>query len=139
MSINTNRRRILFGLLSMPLIFTFTKKYTAISTLNERAARRLVNLFSDREATAAIGMEFLSSSTRHYDKDDLVQVLHPDAKSISDDKLLAKLLLDSQQEDFKAGRTITLQGWTLSLTEARLCALVALSRHAFFVGFTFDL
>jgi hypothetical protein len=33
------------------------------------------------------------------------------------------------QEDFREGRVVRLRGWLVSLTEARLCALVALGNR----------
>jgi hypothetical protein len=36
------------------------------------------------------------------------------------------LLLNQQREDFEKGRIVKVQGWILSETEARLCALTTL-------------
>lgn len=50
------------------------------------------------------------------------------------ERLLASLagespatLLKRQRDDFRFGRTVTVRGWVLSRTEARLCALAALA------------
>ena len=39
---------------------------------------------------------------------------------------LKKIILDMQQEDFSKGITVNLNGWILSHTEARLCALTSI-------------
>lgn len=50
------------------------------------------------------------------------------------DRLLASVagespatLVKRQRDDFNLGRTVTIRGWVLSQTEARLCALAALA------------
>lgn len=40
---------------------------------------------------------------------------------------LAEKLLDQHRDDFRAGRVIELGGFTLSVTELRLCAIVSLA------------
>jgi hypothetical protein len=37
------------------------------------------------------------------------------------------MLLHRHSQDFEHGRFVKVQGWILSVTEARLCALVALT------------
>jgi hypothetical protein len=40
-----------------------------------------------------------------------------------------RYLDEKVRDDFKAGRTINVQGWVLSITEARQCALFALANN----------
>jgi hypothetical protein len=44
------------------------------------------------------------------------------------------ILLEQTRDDFAMGRTVKIDGWILSLTEARLCALVALTDRAEYGG-----
>jgi acyl CoA:acetate/3-ketoacid CoA transferase alpha subunit len=44
----------------------------------------------------------------------------------ADEPTLRALLAVQQQADFAEGRTVNIDGWILSRTEARLCALAAL-------------
>ncbi|MEM7114366.1 MAG: hypothetical protein AAF614_18170 [Chloroflexota bacterium] len=41
---------------------------------------------------------------------------------------IRQLLQEQIKQDFAAEKTVKLQGWLVSLTEARLCALVALTK-----------
>jgi hypothetical protein len=41
--------------------------------------------------------------------------------------LLEKSIDDTVHEDFAAGRTVVVDGWVLSVTEARQCALFSLA------------
>ena len=43
---------------------------------------------------------------------------------------LRDLLRALRREDFREGRTVTVEGWVLSVTEARLCALAWCSQSA---------
>jgi hypothetical protein len=47
-----------------------------------------------------------------------------------DDRRLRELLLRATAEDFRDLRTVELRGWVLARTEARVCALAALSEPA---------
>ena len=47
--------------------------------------------------------------------------------NVSSDKTIIQKQLDDQvEEDFKAGKTATIKGWVLSITEARQCALYSI-------------
>jgi hypothetical protein len=45
------------------------------------------------------------------------------AGSISDDRSLCRAVADCLRDDFAEGYTVSVDGWILSRTEARLCAL----------------
>jgi hypothetical protein len=48
-------------------------------------------------------------------------------KNTSEDKKSIQTLLDKQvTQDFKTGKTVTADGWVLSITEARQCALYSI-------------
>lgn len=60
--------------------------------------------------------------------------LQANPRSADRERLLASLagfspatLIERQQSDFALGETVTVRGWVLSQTEARLCALAALA------------
>jgi hypothetical protein len=46
--------------------------------------------------------------------------------SQTDSKAIETALNSKVEEDFKSGKTITVKGWVLSLTEARQCALYSI-------------
>jgi hypothetical protein len=93
---------------------------------------KLANFFHNKESARAIGLAYLrivpaeanarqitrlicSSWEQRYD-----EMAHADAAKIK------TILLRQQREDFEKGRIVNVQGWILSQTEARLCALAAL-------------
>lgn len=127
MDINTTRRRLFLGMLNLPLIAVFSATRASSLDPDEELERHLLGLLSDPHAAAAIGTEYLNSSARSWQRAELVRALRPQGERVADRRQLATWLLERQRDDFGADRTVTLQGWTLSLTEARLCALTALS------------
>jgi hypothetical protein len=76
---------------------------------------------SDIAALQSIGRKFGKSFPEQYDAVKLGQ-----QQPISDPSVLASLLADKTTRDFNTGDTIVLEGWVLSLTEARQCALFSL-------------
>ena len=47
--------------------------------------------------------------------------------SVPANSAISTLLTDRIQQDFREGRTVQVDGWILSETEAKLCALVAMN------------
>jgi hypothetical protein len=105
---------------------------TATSHAEDWLSSKLANFFHNKESARAIGLAYLrtvpeeanarqlthficSSWEQRYD-----EMVHADAAKIK------TILLRQQREDFEKGRIVDLQGWILSETEARLCALAAL-------------
>ena len=86
---------------------------------------------SDIAALQSIGRTFGKSFPEQYDAVKLKDVLlasvsEGQQQPISDPSVLASLLADKTTRDFNTGDTIVLEGWVLSLTEARQCALFSL-------------
>jgi hypothetical protein len=86
------------------------------------AARRL---FAHRASAAVIGAHYLAQ----FDEESSAQALEEairqgmpaSGKRVDEQSLLARI-----QKDFEHGDVVKLQGWMLSRTEARLCALLSL-------------
>ena len=93
---------------------------------------KLASFFHNQKSARVVGLEYLrhvpaeanarqlthlicSSWAQRYD-----EAAHADATKIK------TILLRQQREDFEKGRIVDLQGWILSQTEARLCALAVL-------------
>ncbi len=53
-------------------------------------------------------------------------ILNGDTPALMDSPTLHATLTARIRDDFAAGRTVRLQGWVLSVTEARQCALFSL-------------
>jgi len=96
-------------------------------------ASKLVGFFQDKESAGAVGREYLRIAPLEADTLKLTELIcagrparHAELNFASMGKVRS-ILLHQQREDFDKGRTVNVQGWILSETEARLCALTALT------------
>jgi len=89
----------------------------------------LSHLFTIPENARAIGIRYLSLYPERADRDLLLGVLGPDIVALAgtDDLALVSHLNALRRQDFIDGKTVIVNNWILSRTEASLCALVALS------------
>ncbi|MGR3465070.1 hypothetical protein [Limimaricola sp.] len=74
----------------------------------------------------ALGQALRAQRLVEADPQVLRQALNAGGEDIRD--LLTRNWRAEMQRDFAAGQTVYVAGWTLSLTEARLCALAADAR-----------
>jgi hypothetical protein len=93
--------------------------------------RQLRTIFGDPRDAERIGEAYLAQRPQEADPDFLVRTVYAVAGRLSRlngcewrDRVSAAV-----RRDFAQGATVSLQGWILSTTEARLCALAAI--HAF--------
>lgn len=91
----------------------------------------LAGFFEDRKSAASVGEEYLRLHPSEDDGAQLVRRLAAGSEAewerlaASDPAAFRESVRARHREDFAAGRTVTLRGWVLSETEARLCALAA--------------
>lgn len=92
---------------------------------------RLSRFFANGESARAIGRRYLALTPEESDINRLTTLIcgAPEnyvhlTRSRPDET--RSLLAAQQRADFAAGRTVMVDGWVLSQTEARLCALAAL-------------
>lgn len=98
-------------------------------------ARRLASIVSHRESATAVGREVLRLRPGEADVDVLLSALGASVPHLarllaeaSDDELRAALDAASRRDFAEAGPgLIRVRGWVASLTEARICAIVALA------------
>lgn len=95
-------------------------------------ATRLNRLFSQERSARAIGERYLARVPDEADATILTARVAGDMQGYlrlasADTPTLRALLAAQQRDDFAHGRTVTIDGWVLSCTEARLCALVTLA------------
>ena len=92
----------------------------------------LTALFIHQESAQAIGRAYLQSYPREADALRLEDQI---ARGIAGGRMLlattskpevSKLLTDRIRQDFATDQVVKVQGWILSVTEARLCALTTL-------------
>jgi hypothetical protein len=93
----------------------------------------LANFFIHKESASSVGIEYLKCVPKEADVHTLVHLIFSTKSELrtelnkADTNKFRKLLLLQQRQDFEHGRTVKVQGWILSETEARLCALAALT------------
>jgi hypothetical protein len=94
----------------------------------EAAVSRYLDVVSQWESAAAVGTEYLRRTPDENDPNVLLERLAAsgfDAKAadgMSDEQLI-EMVRARLQADFDRGRVVNVDGWVLSVTEARICAL----------------
>jgi hypothetical protein len=100
---------------------------------NWTAAPRLLAVLDRPESAAAVGRAYLASHPGEADRDRLAARLDQAVRCQDCDparartEQLREALAGQIRADFAAARVVTVDGWVLSETEARLCGLAALS------------
>lgn len=109
----------------------------ALATLGTSGARAplaldLARFFAHRDSAKRVGLEYLRCVPREADERLLVDLIcssraerRAELDQANKGKLRELLRLQMRQ-DFEHGRIVNVQGWILSETEGRLCALAAL-------------
>jgi hypothetical protein len=102
------------------------------SNTDHLLSAKLANVFYDRKSATVIGLEYLRRTPMEADVRRLTNLICSrwqgpyDDIAHADTGKVKTMLLSQQREDFEKGRIVNVQGWILSETEARLCALAAL-------------
>ena len=81
---------------------------------------------ADGSDAELVGRDYLAQAPEESSKERLVELIFPELLNSAQPPPRAKLIdgiARLVREDFEAQRTVTIDGWTLSRTEARLCAL----------------
>lgn len=100
--------------------------------LSPTLVSRLSRFYSNRESARVIGRRYLDLAPSEAAPEHLMALI---CRSRENSARLARantgqlreFLLDQQRTDFARGRTVTIDGWVLSETEVRLCALAAIA------------
>ncbi len=96
----------------------------------DRAATIGAGYFGDRaDAVRAIGEAYLRQLGRDTTRDSLVASARGTLQLIDrsrDQPGAIRALVDAVRDDFEHGRSVQLEGWILSRTEAEICALTLL-------------
>ena len=96
------------------------------------AADRLAGLLESRDSARAIGREYLKLTPTEADSATLVSLIArglpggTGALTRAPENELRQMIAACVVGDFAGARTAEIDGWVLSATEARLCALVTL-------------
>jgi hypothetical protein len=93
------------------------------------ATPQTLSRLTDENTIIAIGKTYGSLHTEEYTKEALADRLQKDNQGNIAVKDVEALLEKNIYEDLDQGNTIVLNGWVLSKTEARQCALFSLTHH----------
>jgi hypothetical protein len=119
----------IFGPLRLPAILG--QRDTAHSL--DPLSWKLAHFFLHKKSAKKIGLEYLRCVPREADTHLLTDLICSSQEerwaqlAHADGRMRRELLLHQQRQDFAHGRIVKVQGWILSETEVRLCALAALS------------
>lgn len=85
---------------------------------------RLTAVLGDREAARIVGERYLEGRPAERDERALLRLLRPlgDPEFLADEELGTRVRR-AVRSDFAEGRVVLVEGWYLSETEVRLCAL----------------
>ncbi len=124
----------LVGLLGAALV---ARQLTPLGALGRAIGRdslasRLVRLFRSPASASLIGEAYLQHALHEADERRLLGLVCPTGRRwhTADPPRLRRMLGEQQADDFRHGRIVQVQGWILSATEARLCALAAVRERA---------
>ncbi|MGE0362260.1 MAG: hypothetical protein AB7H93_14090 [Vicinamibacterales bacterium] len=97
---------------------------------SDRARQASTGYFADRaDAVRAIGEAYLRQLGHAADRASILAVARGALQSIErgrDERGATQRLVRTVREDFARGRTVQLEGWILSRTEAEICTLTLL-------------
>ena len=124
---NKIHRQLLITLCSLPII-CWLKTTWSTPDQDYALASSLTNIFKDRSSARIIGALYLKIVPDEADIQQLLGCLcsdHPELEALAENShaALSNRIRALQNEDFDRERVINLDGWILSRTEARLCAL----------------
>jgi hypothetical protein len=89
-------------------------------------ARRVAALFGDLSGARTLGSQYLKAHTEEADLAILLDLLGAESDAIEPEALRRKIA-QRLAGDFLAGRIVHVDGWVLARTEARACAIAALT------------
>ncbi len=135
------RRIFLIGMFSLGLIFLARFLLPKFAVFRSRPAegfeKKLVQLFNKTKSAKVVGLEYFKGVPEERDRQRLISSISSSifkngpVNTKTDTQKLRELLCICRQRDFEEGRVTEVRGWPLSITEARLCALVALQPSFF--------
>jgi hypothetical protein len=99
-------------------------------TADAPLARWLKCMVADLESARRVGQVYLQKAPEEADRDRLLMQIFPEltpARQIDSPAAWRRAYTAKCRQDFAEGQTVRIDGWVLSLTEARLCALAAIA------------
>jgi hypothetical protein len=110
--------------IGLPLAYKGIKQYNQPDILT---IPNLLKHFCDKKTLEKIGIDYRALTPAENEKQKLIDLIFAKSIKTLDNMLIEQLIEKKIQEDFLEYRTIILQGWVISITEARQCALLSLN------------
>jgi hypothetical protein len=92
-------------------------------------AERLASTLSHTDSAVRLGRRYLEGAPEEANAGRLIALIGTQPAGGESDAALRERLQTCIRQDFIDGTTVAVDGWLLSLTEARLCALVSLLQN----------
>lgn len=107
------------------LAWPSTGRLVARTPVHAVPAPRLLAMFGDESVARHLGLGYRHLVPAENDARVLAEAILPEPHRARPDAL-EEWLAGQVRRDFDAGRTVTVHGWILAVTEARQCALYSL-------------
>lgn len=131
------RRTFLGGMIASALAALFGLRWWQVRRQEDILIEQLPQLFDrrERDSAALLGLRYRQAVPQEAGQAALAALLHDSldteaALPAGDLAGLRRLVDECIRGDFAAGRVVDVDGWLLSVTEARICALASLERSA---------
>jgi hypothetical protein len=129
---NPSRRQFFQMILAAGLWTAAGKAFAghAQQALDSKTTAMLTGMFRNIESARTVGNEYLRANPNDADRVLLEGVLSVSSarhRHCVDQPELRAAVVSRVRSDYEFGRVVNVDGWILSQTEARLCALVTLS------------
>jgi hypothetical protein len=119
------KRRQFIGMAAVGVVWTATVRGTASDALAILATPQLPGVLRDEQVVRDLGRRYRMEVPAEDDVRALTQAIMARQYTTSPLPLRARVS-DQVRRDFADGTTVSLNGWILSVTEARQCALFSL-------------
>lgn len=132
---NLSRRRLMQGTIAICCVMLaprLRRDAPHDDDIEHEVGRRLAKVFGHPDSARRVGMEYLRKRPQDADIRVLIRHLVPDPRRLQalracDRETLGRFLAESMRRDFQRGKIMSVDGWILSETELRVCALSALT------------
>ncbi len=95
----------------------------------EQLSKKLLDILGEKNSAYIVGRKYIEKAPNEADPKQLVAMICSGSDDFRcDGEMLKKHVIMQSRSDFSNGRTVSVDGWVLSLTEARLYALASITQ-----------
>ena len=135
MSINLSRRTFLGGVLTVAATTVLGLRWWRERRDARNHVTALLELLEHRDSAVVLGRRYREAVPSEAGKEPLIVALADTFGQAIDlpagaPAMLRRIVDEQIHRDFNSGRVVEVDGWLLSMTEARLCALASLEPYS---------